>query len=110
MRSPSAMSHIFLENDLVLSPTTSDHDDSDSDSDGYGSDGTIEDPDSYPRWGFGVPLQRMVRASSEDDDDVSSFYRSTFSSCDSESDSSVSTSSSVVCDMYVLSFLLLTPN
>ncbi|PBK97973.1 hypothetical protein ARMGADRAFT_1162754 [Armillaria gallica] len=91
---------IILGRDIVESPerTDSENSDSDSDSDGARSDGTIEDIDSYPRWGLGHPLQRMVRIESSDDD-ASSYYRSGWSSCDSESDSSTSTSSSVVFDI-----------
>ncbi len=98
---------IILGRDIVESPehTDSENSDSDSDSDGARSDGTIEDIDSYPRWGLGHPLQRMVRIESSDDD-ASSYYRSGWSSCDSESDSSTSTSSSVVFDMYVLCWVI----
>ncbi len=97
MRSPSSMSRpldIYLEGRMVSSP---DGYDSDSDSDGAHSDVTIDDVNSYPSWGFGYPLQRMVRGS--DEEDASSFYRSSFSSCSSESGSSISTSSSVIYDM-----------
>ena len=85
---------------MVLSPNHSDYDDSDSDNDGNNSDVTLEDLESFPRWDFGHPLERMVRVQLDsDDEDASSFYRSSFSSCSSESGSSISTNSSVIYDM-----------
>ncbi|KIY69318.1 hypothetical protein CYLTODRAFT_489021 [Cylindrobasidium torrendii FP15055 ss-10] len=89
MHSPLARSQYFVDQGLTVSPSESDR------SEDYDSDGTIEDIDEV-RFGFGAPLQRMVRSSS---DDEGSYYRSGFSSCDSETASSISTDSSVVYDI-----------
>lgn len=91
MQSPLARSQFLADQGLTVSPSDSDR------SEDYDSDGTIEDIDEIS-FDFGAPLQRMVRGSS---DDEGSYYRSGFSSCDSETASSVSTDSSVVYDMCV---------